>query len=436
VSLGDMLTRPTRREMLKYSAKIGGCLACAEVADLLIPRRAKGVNTTVQLIGDTFQRPDGALGPSWGAGFAGNAPAIVNRGWTVDGTLRPGFSLWAGGQAIPNDQYARMTISALGPVGSDCLPRIGVRGNISGGGNCYYALAGRNTFDGNNDAVELWKLINGTAVFINGVRSMVLHVGDTIACAATETTISLLFNGAILAQGPALEFPSGTPCIGCDVGSGGINNPDQNTQATNFDAGSILVGGMQSDHFIRANGDIGPNWVSTSLLGGHVGQPGSIQIVNNSATGSSAAIYNASMWAQDIFSSDQFSQAVYLGPVPPLQAQGVAARINVAGSAYLLQVGEGFSTGRNYAIFSLIGGVHTKLGATGPLAAPGDTMRLEVRGSTLTMIINGVTQVVTSDLNLTFGQPGIASFGAVQGNFLSNWMGGTVDHQGCGAERI
>lgn len=429
MSLGEMLKRerPTRREILKYSLKIGGCLACAEVADLFIPRRAKGVNTTVQLIGDTFQRPDGALGPSWGAGFAGNAPAVVNHGWTLDETLTPGFSLWAGGQAIPNDQYARMTISALGPIGTDCLPRIGVRGNISGGGNCYYALAGRNTFDGTNDAVELWKLINGTAVFINGVRSIVLHVGDVIACAATETTVSLLFNGVILAQGPALEFPSGTPCIGCDAGSGGRNNPDQNTQATNFDAGSILVGGIQGDHFIGANGDIGPNWISTSIFGGHTGQPASFVIASNSATGGSAAIYNAAMWAQDIFSANQFSQAVWVGPIPPVQSQGVAVRIDVAGQAYVLELnGAG-----HYIIDKYVGGAAKQLGTTGPLAVAGDTFRLEVRGNNLIGIVNGVTQITTTDDTLSFGQPGIVSFGAVRGNFLNNWMGGTVDHQEC-----
>ena len=64
----------------------------------------------------------------------------------------------------------------------------------------------------------------------------------------------------------------------------------------------------------------------------------------------------------------------------------------------------------------------------GPPAQPGDIIRIEVRGTRLRGLINGVVIAEGTHAALTSGIPGIAmaAFGTAPAIFLESWRGGTL----------
>lgn len=102
---------------------------------------------------------------------------------------------------------------------------------------------------------------------------------------------------------------------------------------------------------------------------------------------------------------------------------GAGVRMNPTGNFY------GFVgiAGTNTAyIQRYSGGGGTTLTSTTVTINPGDVMRLEIRGTTLTAYLNGTVVMTTTDATYATGNPGIAGFNntAVADGTITLWAGG------------
>ena len=130
------------------------------------------------------------------------------------------------------------------------------------------------------------------------------------------------------------------------------------------------------------------------------------------------------IWTADTFTSDQFSQiqltsaqvsgGPWIGPAVRVQGGGQDAYVGLYygnnGSPVLM-------------LFKRSGGAWSQLGSTynsGTLAA-GTQLELEVVGSTIYFLENGIVVISTSDSSFTGGAPGVMAFGNAQ---AGNWSGG------------
>jgi len=145
---------------------------------------------------------------------------------------------------------------------------------------------------------------------------------------------------------------------------------------------------------------------------------GTPNTVRAAATGGSEA---AAKWDGDTFTADQYSQAKavnasnYAGPT--VRMVGVTA---AAENGYVALI-----DGLAIDLQRIDNGVRTNLqGGIGSIAS-GDTLKLEIVGTTLKVYVNGV-QVGTNqtDSNYATGQPGIAFIGS--GAELDDWMADTI----------
>jgi hypothetical protein len=75
--------------------------------------------------------------------------------------------------------------------------------------------------------------------------------------------------------------------------------------------------------------------------------------------------------------------------------------------------------------YKFISGTPTDIGNWTGTCSTGDTMKLEISGTTLTGYINGVSVGTASDSSLSTGNPGIWSFDD-SGQELNDWEGGNV----------
>lgn len=149
-----------------------------------------------------------------------------------------------------------------------------------------------------------------------------------------------------------------------------------------------------------------------------VGGVGASLTTNTSAV----AFYNATSAA-----NDQFAQGTlnFQGYPTSNEAVGVCVRVNSSGSGYCAT----FYIANNQAyIVNMVAGVFTGVViADGTSWTPGDVMRLEVVGTTLTLKRNGTTTASQADSTYTAGQYGIGFWGGPESNVnLSNWSAGDI----------
>jgi hypothetical protein len=186
-----------------------------------------------------------------------------------------------------------------------------------------------------------------------------------------------------------------------------------------------------SDNFTRADGALGDSWTRRA------GDGGSNVVYSNAARAGATVGWNGDLWTANTFNDNQFSEAL----VTPSGANGGPAVIvrgsTSVDSCYTVMVWEHATQGPTMALYKIVSGTPTQLGAlmvggTIPPTAP-FILRLEVSGTTLT-VKTGTTrgtynvQATITDSAVASGYPGIRNFnnaGTPAGK-LDNWYGGSL----------
>lgn len=185
----------------------------------------------------------------------------------------------------------------------------------------------------------------------------------------------------------------------------------------------------RTDSFTRANsGDLGSNW---GVVTGFTSKTLAISS-NQVGPGSSESSLCFQYWSADTFANDQYSEAKVLAISTSVYIVAVTVR---SSSGALTQYSGGFM-GSVYGdthprIWKWVSGSRTDLAVnSGVDIAANDVIRLEVSGTGLTLKVNGVSQVTTTDSSVTSGKPGLEAQNSL-GNgtvLIDDWAGG--DGQG------
>lgn len=185
--------------------------------------------------------------------------------------------------------------------------------------------------------------------------------------------------------------------------------------------------GSAADNFNRPDGPVGPNWTNQGSPYTILGAIRSNTLgMDSQFTSRRAGHYNAMT-----FASDQYSQVLI--SVLPRWTAGAAVRMQDSSDSYYAA---GFDN-NNYStangtekcrIWKYINHVPSSLAVDpGCHIHQGDTLRLEVKGSTLSFYQNGVLTLTAVDTSLTGGSPGYEFIHNVNGSpVLDNWGGGNL----------
>lgn len=188
---------------------------------------------------------------------------------------------------------------------------------------------------------------------------------------------------------------------------------------------------LATDAFTRANAaDLGANW--TRMPGVAAGEELGIQ-------GNAADVVTASTDCGDRYSAiswpnDQYSKATISNLASSL---GVMARCATSGATKNFYAGGnnvnefgGLTT--DIHLWKVVAGVVTQLGSTGAgILAIGDTVEIRAQGTTITLLVNGVSKVTATDSAHATGAAGLMALHTfVNLAIWDNWEGGDfVDGQ-------
>jgi hypothetical protein len=163
---------------------------------------------------------------------------------------------------------------------------------------------------------------------------------------------------------------------------------------------------VASDNFNRADETLGsPNWQQVTTGWGNV------VLVSNKVRGTNAyAQYLTAAWIANTFSNDQYAEVT-------VDATGIGSWTNTLGGVGCRWNG---SNDPNHSLYEaiwfnlehpelrinkVVSGTRTTLASTTYNPSAPFTLALECEGSTLRLLINGTTQLTTTDTALAFGRP-------------------------------
>jgi hypothetical protein len=171
-----------------------------------------------------------------------------------------------------------------------------------------------------------------------------------------------------------------------------------------------------ADDFNRADGALTSPWVQ--MVGGQ-----NIAIVSGQVhcdvSGSYAlARYNAA------FATDQYSEVLVAGVGTGTRGAGVACRINPAADRQAYLAYDFFGTIRVARINGSGGPAENLLDTKNVTLVNGDVLRIEVEGSTIRTLVNGVPISSVTDATYAAGQAGL--FAITDSQRLDDWEGGDL----------
>lgn len=174
-----------------------------------------------------------------------------------------------------------------------------------------------------------------------------------------------------------------------------------------------------SDDFNRAdsgaNSGFGANW--THYQEGTPTNSGA-QVISNVGRITTSFTLRTAMWSGGASSADQFSQATMAAGSADF-GEYVAVRKTDGDNFYA----GGRLNGTSIRISKYVAGVQTTLNTGTVTVSDGDVIRLEVSGTSLDLKINGVSQLTTTDSDLSSGNPGLRSTNTTD---WDNWSGGDL----------
>ncbi len=170
-----------------------------------------------------------------------------------------------------------------------------------------------------------------------------------------------------------------------------------------------------SDAFERPNGGVGANWTPTE---------GAFSITSDAISLSSQGgdSRGSMYWNAATFPNDQFSQITIGAVGGSTSTLGPAVRMQNSGENYYMLAAIGTTV--NLQVESA--GANSTIGVYNHQIVPGDVLRLEVQGTTLTAKLNGTTILTETDSTFASGSAGIAGLNTTSPTIGGDWVGGPI----------
>lgn len=166
-----------------------------------------------------------------------------------------------------------------------------------------------------------------------------------------------------------------------------------------------------SDNFNRANGSLGANWTQAPADG--------FSVWNNALSTANASYPELAYWSANTFSANQYGQMTVPSITGNWVAVGVAVRVS-AGNCYAAS----WHDTNVLDLHKVVSGTDTTIGTTSTVAA-GDTIRIEVSGTSISVKKNGTVVIgPLTDSSLASGSAGV--YGNGSGAQGDNWAGGDL----------
>lgn len=382
-----------------------------------------------QLAQDTFQRADEnplSGGGNWLTASTATPLQIVSNVAECSAIAAGGCTqYWSA--TFPNDQYAQVTLAALGnessvDVAASCrIQAIGI--------NYYNAGIVTNTslptgIGQANNWLFIEKLVAAGETNLAAVIGTPT-VGDVYLLTVHDSTLVLRQNGNIVLIGGDNTFASGQPGIHTKA-----TTVLANGQASAWAAGSPTLNfAAFNDTFIRANGALGANWLGMN-------SQSTLAISSNVVVAGGAGHNLAASIGTDYYRDQTASVQINVNSTTSFT--GLALRISGNGALGYPFTGAGLSfyscfynNGKIFVqkitgAFTNTNGTTANLGNVTVGMVNGDTLGFSAVGSTLIVTKNGATVLTLSDSGLAGGHPGPYVFGTGGGsvfNFQSSSIG-------------
>lgn len=183
----------------------------------------------------------------------------------------------------------------------------------------------------------------------------------------------------------------------------------------------VAYTGPYADSFARANGSLGTGWTDFT--------DGGMAISSNTVKGTQLPSTNLTTgdYRTDAYRDDQFAQWQVATSPASTEWIGLAVRVQYSSGGQDMYLAIYFNNHGSYLLsmyqrhlgnYSILGTY--VLGGT-PLNA-GDTLKLAIAGSALTLSLNGTVVVAASDSSLVGGAPGVIAFGTTAA--VNAWSSG------------
>jgi hypothetical protein len=283
----------------------------------------------------------------------------------------------------------------------------------------------------------------GTVSNIYNNETLQIESGDTLTVGGTETvsTRDIVVNGTLSGTGNVTAYGgdvTGNGTITMTGGTftvGGTGSFGGNTGWT-FNDLKQGSGNVLTDNFNRADQNpLAGNWTTSN---GAI----ALKILSNQLT--FASDFDASAnYSATTFSNDQYSQ-VKLSNASGSGATGFGVTVRQSTSANTrYRVTADSAASNNIQLGKEVNNVYSNLTGWPRTAtvANGDTLRLEVQGTTLRVYINGVqVGADTTDSSIASGYPGIIYSSSAPSATADDWAGGdyigTITATGSGAINV
>lgn len=370
-------------------------------------------------VSQTFAGTDGtslhSLNASWNQ-IAGLAQIKSNGATWNSGTF--GIVAWDG-DTLSNDQQVSCTMQALA-AGSGS--RMGPAVRCNDAANTAYVLD-----------VGLASNILGLALLQAGAYSTLIanagtaHVGDIVTLRVRGINLQVLINGIVTGSVTDSTLTSGRAGM-FGVGTGLATQVSLFT-ANNF--APLFVTGKVVNSFGNAAIADGS---TLSQVDAKWNQVAGATLTSSRLPAWNSATAGVVVWDGDTFNPDQQSMCFMSNFLvnDGTSSFGPAVRCSdTANTGYVLQVGMSGVNGQNIQLSKLIAGSLTTLIAVGSftgfaLVGPFDAITLQVQGTTLTVLLNGVVAGTATDLSLSSGRPGMFGSGTGQGTRMLTWSADDV----------
>ena len=171
-----------------------------------------------------------------------------------------------------------------------------------------------------------------------------------------------------------------------------------------------------SDNFNRANGPLGSNWVSSSVI------VSNLQISSNTINVSTGGGYSYVNPAVATFPPDQEAELTLTARFT-FDYIGAGVRMGIDGTGYALAI-DGRQTSYSGVVLCNGNGTFTQI-ASGlwTVAEAGDTYRIRIIGNRITVFRNNIPVTSFTDTTYTTGQPGIIYIADnIRGTFGDNFI--------------
>ncbi|MCB9135150.1 MAG: hypothetical protein H6636_06975 [Anaerolineales bacterium] len=145
-------------------------------------------------------------------------------------------------------------------------------------------------------------------------------------------------------------------------------------------------------------------------------------VINTNALAPYASVTeDGAHWNADTFADDQYAQIV-LAAETSSHASGVAVRCHASAATYY----GWYDDTTSCYMFKMMGGTWTQLGAALGSETVGNTIKLEVVGTTLTYYRNGSSRATRTDSAISAGYAGVSGYGSSNSSRVDDWEGGNV----------